>query len=792
MKYFRLLPVLTLIVTLAGCGGSGSPSSPSTAYTRPSDLIVVPPTPTPTAEVLNLTGQWTAFGPNPAFDDAVQNINVSGRVASLLALGNETLLVGSAQGGVWRTDDGGQTYAPLTDDAVNLAIGALAADPANPAVVYAGTGEGTGSSDPLYGSGLLLSTDGGHRFSLIPGTDTIFDRMAISRIVVRPDSSVLAGTFRVDVNARPGQVYGVYRGTAQGGFSRIFPSGTESLSISDLAENPQNGDVYVAVSGSAETDDGTSGVYFNASGTPTFEHLTAGLPASVGRTELSMAADGSRLYAVVGLGTVEGPGGSPAEQSDKFAGIYMLDTTDPTQGWTQVTSDQDIGAALGGQSTYSTAIAVDPADPTTVYAGGDTQLVRVSAVGADGTGQLQIFPTRDATHPHPDVQCLTFAPDGTLLTGTDGGVWALPQPAAATDTTPWIDLQGVPGQALATIQYTMATLDAADTRRAIGGTQDNGTHRTEDNLVSRIVATGDGGYAIWDALRPNVVYQTYQRAGEVVPEFLHVSTDGGLTFNVFTQGLDPTEPGEFYAPYTQHPNAPDRRLALGTIRIWERRANDARWFPASSAFPAIVSSVAYAPSDEGVLYAGLTNGQVWVRTQDGLAFRPSGGGLPSTSISSIAVDPEDPRIAWCTTNAFGVPTVYRTEDEGLNWIAVDAGLPRLPANWIAAERRSGETILYVGLNQQVYATADGRAAALDWQLFGQGLPNCQVFSLDIKGGVLLAATHGRGLFEIPTGPGPAIVGPPAVQLTPIKPDEPPINEGDKIQDLLLPLPIPRR
>src|SRR5262245_57790079 len=95
---------------------------------------------------------------------------------------NDIVYIGGAQGGVWKTTDGGATWTPLTDKQPSLATGSIAIDPQNPNTVYVGTGEASGSCDSYYGAGILKSTDGGAHWTLLGAAE--FEHTSVSRIVV--------------------------------------------------------------------------------------------------------------------------------------------------------------------------------------------------------------------------------------------------------------------------------------------------------------------------------------------------------------------------------------------------------------------------------------------------------------------------------------------------------------------------------------------------------------------------------------------------------------------------------
>jgi hypothetical protein len=113
--------------------------------------------------IASTSSSWTLVGPEPI---SMPGGRLSfGRVSAVVMdtadpAGN-TVYIGGAQGGVWKTTDGGTTWTPLTDNQFSLAIGSLAMDPNNHLIIYAGTGEQNFSDDSYYGGGLLKSGDGG-------------------------------------------------------------------------------------------------------------------------------------------------------------------------------------------------------------------------------------------------------------------------------------------------------------------------------------------------------------------------------------------------------------------------------------------------------------------------------------------------------------------------------------------------------------------------------------------------------------------------------------------------------
>src|SRR5438477_4813849 len=123
--------------------------------------------------------EWKELGPAPL---AVGN---GGRVASLAAHPTDPTIyyVGGATGGLWKFQGG--VYTPLTDQMPVASIGAIAVDPKNPNIIYAGTGEPKAAPHAFYGVGIYKSTDAGASWIVLGGAT--FGGRAISRIAVSPD-----------------------------------------------------------------------------------------------------------------------------------------------------------------------------------------------------------------------------------------------------------------------------------------------------------------------------------------------------------------------------------------------------------------------------------------------------------------------------------------------------------------------------------------------------------------------------------------------------------------------------
>src|SRR5687768_4452251 len=190
------------------------------------DLRARPESPEKDALLMN----WTAMGPDPIPNGQTQIVStpVSGRVTAIAVhpANPDIVYVGTAQGGLYRSTNGGGFWSPLMDGAQSLAIGAIAISPTNPETIYVGTGEPNFSLDSFFGVGLYRIENASTTanlfgpFNLDGASQNVFLGRAISEIIVHPTDgntifvSTTSGTGGISGSANntlPSR--GVYRST---------------------------------------------------------------------------------------------------------------------------------------------------------------------------------------------------------------------------------------------------------------------------------------------------------------------------------------------------------------------------------------------------------------------------------------------------------------------------------------------------------------------------------------------------------------------------------------------------
>ncbi len=647
---------------------------------------------------------WQPLGPRRIVD---RQLPAAGRVSAVTLHPTDpnVIYVGGAQGGVWRSDDQGASWRPLTDAECSLAMGAVALDPVAPEIVYAGTGEQHFSGDSYYGCGVLRSTDGGGTWRRM-GTQWFTNPggwgTRIARMAVDPES---AGSTTSTV---------VYAAT-QWGFFRSGDSGaTWSMTLegtaTDVLVHPEQPDaVFAAVYG--------EGVFRSADRGATWERLEMGLDDGDGmvpaRINLAQAhSDPNVLYASV-----------HDDESGGLMGIYRTD--DGGDAWTKLAAQE---AGCGSQCWYDMALAVHPENPEIVYFGG-VYLFRSMNGGLSFTG---------ITGPpwtHVDQHVITTDPrrPDMVLVGNDGGVYRSMDMGGA-----WESLNT---NLELTQFYQGVSIDPHGPWGLAGGTQDNGTLRAAVGERDwRFTWGGDGGYTAIDPVRPELWLENQWGGDYSGPRRIVGSGSPVRRAN----GIDLNDRALFIPPLVMDPFDPSI-LYFGTERLYRTGNRGAHWTVVGDAFAGeLISAVAPALSDSAVVYVG-TWGAVYATT-DGGATWASGEPLPDRRVTDLAVHPRDPARAWAVVSGFGTGHVFVTDDFGASWRDMTGNLPDHPVNAILLDPDNPEQ-LFVGTDLSVFASpAPGR-----WERFGEGMPMVAVFDLatEPNAGMLVAATHGRGAFSLP-------------------------------------------
>jgi hypothetical protein len=728
---------------------------------------------------------WTEIGPFSIPNGQTESTStpVSGRVSAIAIHPTDPNIayVGTAQGGVYRTTNGGDNWTPIFDSAQSMAIGSVAIAPSQPSTVYVGTGEAGGSCDSFFGVGLYRITNADTSpvvagpFNDDTAANDVFTGRAVGKVVVHPTNPdiVFAGTtsgmgglnceFFGGGTVPPLPPRGLYRSSnATGAFT--FTKMTTATGTNVVAGNwpnqyiamdPNNPSrVLVSVNAPINPAGGGTGggVYFSTDAlvaTPTF---TRTLSLESVRIELALQSAGGVVNVYAASGESNG---------------MLRRSTDGGATWSAA-----LAAASGfcsAQCFYDIAVAVDPSDPLKVLIGGNVTGASTKLIARSIDGGASF--TNVASGVHADNHAVEFAPSNvsTLYMGTDGGIYK------STDNgVTWTSKSNATFSAT---QFQSIAVHPTDANFTIGGTQDNGTQcqgpcGTIPGTGWRRADFGDGGHALIDQNAVNTttvtMYHTYfnqsNAKGYARATTSATATDNGWVFygcgfaGSIPNGMVCSGPTLFYAPMTLGGGNPNT-LYFGADRLYRSSDSGVTVTTVSQLFTSAISAVGVSKTNDNVRIVGLTNGTVF-RTSTGA--NPLTNVTPPTSVARgvgrIVVDPNDVNTAYVTYTGFSVPAgehIWKTttlssfgEDALPTWVSSGNGIPDVPVNAIAVDPTDSNRV-FAGTDIGVYVSLDGGA---NWVPFGSGLPRVAVFDLAITNVAprqVRIATHGRGMWQNP-------------------------------------------
>jgi photosystem II stability/assembly factor-like uncharacterized protein len=633
---------------------------------------------------------WVSLGPTPGYYFNYGNISSRIVTGTYDPTNPNIIYIGPANGGVWKSIDGGVNWTPLTDYQQSMAMGAIAVDPANPNIVYAGTGEATYSGSSWYGRGLLKSTDAGATWTQI--TNGLPNSTYFSRIKIRPNHSN-------EILAALGSS-GLYKSTNYGENWSILVGGR-----CDDVVFTFTGDTAFAVG---------SGTGFRRStdGGQTFIAFGTGLVLAT-RThfDLCLSSPAFMYAAVHGSGTVN-----------------LFKSTNYGANWTQLSTSSEF-QNQGGQAWYDLYCRVNPANPNSVYVG-TIDVWRTT----DGTNFTDITNGYSGGYVHVDQHFLFFHPSqaNTFFVCNDGGIWK------TTDNgNSFTNLN----QNLTLTQFYRIAASPFTPSRILGGTQDNGTQQTYSALNWAAAYGGDGGEVCFNPFDANYIIGETQNGG------LFRTANGGSSWSQATNGINQNENVTWVAPIIAHPSI-SGTFYVARQSVYRSTNNGASWTAISSSVNgnSAVREMAISETNPSILYA-TTGSSIFLSTDGGSTFTNKTTGLPGRTITSVNVHPDDENIAILTFSGFGTNKVYKTTDMGDSWFSINGNLPDSPVNDAFIYKEASQPNTYfVATDIGVFLTQDD---GTNWVELPNNLPNTVILHLDYSPSnkMLRAGTHGRGVYE---------------------------------------------
>ena len=686
-----------------------------------------------TAEAFRVRGTggpiWTPRGPE----------NIPGRITDLAVDPNndDIVFAGTAEGGVFRTFDAGQTWTPLFDEMPALSIGAVAIDPSDSNVIYAGTGEVNpgGGSIAYGGAGLFRSSDQGDTWTLVG----LENSGSIGRIAIHPSDPLTIFVAANGMHWQANTERGVYRTTDGGStWERVLYVDDQTGCV-DLVLRPDNPDVVFATMwqhirqpGSYDYGGPGCAIHATTDGGDTWSLVGGGLPApstNGGRIGISLCdSQPDVMHAVY------------ADRTGYFDGLYR--SVDGGATWAR-TTDTALVNVFSSYGWWFGNVRTHPVDPDTIFVLGLT-FWRSTNGGASYVNASHIM--------HVDHHGLTFGTGASpvMYNGNDGGVYR-----STNGGTVWAALPNQPHTQI----YRMA-LDHQNANALYIGAQDNGTGRTVTGGVDdwEEVYGGDGFQTVIHPDDSNSIWAQYQYGS------IFFSGNGGSTWLSATLGIPTADRTNWNAPHVQDPGDSERRYT-GTYRVfrnvdernWEIISPDLTGGPSGNPgqVDGSLTSISVSPLDENVIWAGSNDGFVSMTIDGGGVWTDVSSSLPDRWVTAVRADPASRETAYVTISGFRwnetLPRVYVTTDLGVTWSPISGNLPDAPANDFLADP-SAAGRFFVATDVGVFVSLDH---GVTWDVLGADLPNIVVTSLllDERSQELLVGTFGRSVFSTPIDDG---------------------------------------
>ena len=744
----------------------------------------------------SLLTPWTPLGPSPIPNGQTTGVSqaVSGRVTVIAVHPtNENIVyVGTAQGGLYRSLNGGATWTPLTDNALSLAIGSIAIDPLDPTTLVVGTGEGNLSADSFFGVGVYVIKNADTTPQLLGpfnkdgANNDIFTGRAITRVLVSPtDDNIVfvattSGIGGIGADSIPSVITanlpsrGLYRSTnfmsATPTFTKITvqPANAGNRGITDIVFGATPNILLAGVNGFS-TGGNDGGIWRTTNAfdpVPTFTNqVVVGTAAAT--IQIRLASNTVNGVTTILAATGEAPATTPASPGNG--------SNCGAPGWVRRSTDGGITFGLGliqtsgfcnSQCFYDMAPAMDPTNSNIIYLGGSanadvnppraTCRSNVLTRTLDGTNF-----TRIDTGLHADTHAVAVAPSNpnVVYFGSDGGVWR-----SSNQGTTWSSINTAGFNAT---QFQSIAVHPTDRNFSIGGTQDNGTPFLHPDGTWTRADFGDGGFALIDQSATDTtnvtMYHTYFNQTNNLIGFGRVTTtanaqDNGWGFlgcngTVANNGFRCADTVLFYAPMTLGPGTPNT-LYFGTDRLY-RSINRGSTMTLVSQGPfqagVAVSAIGVSPQNDNVRIVGLRNGGIFATTTGANPLaNVRSAAMPAKYVSRAVIDPQNPNTAYVAFSGFGIPgqQIWKTTNLNANpptWTIAALGLPDVPFNGFVIDPLNSN-MLYAGSDIGVFVSSDGGST---WNPFGTGLPRVAVFDMAFQGPNRLVriATHGRGAWE---------------------------------------------
>ena len=684
-----------------------------------------------------------------------------GRVTAVAGHASQpnTFYMGSTGGGVWKTQDNGQSWISKSDGFFETgSIGSIDVADSDPDIIYVGTGSDGIRSNVIIGRGIYKSMDGGETWKHLGLRNT----GQIGAVVVHPSNPevVYVAALGSPFGANPER--GVYK-TIDGGetWEQILYL-SDRVGAVDLELNPVDPEMVYAAMWLAERKPWTiisgggdeNGIYRSSNGGRDWTKMDKGLPEGlIGKIDFAVSpADPSRVYALV-------------ETRPEEEGLYR--SNDRGETWRLVNNEP----GLMERPFYYTNVDADPTDADVVYVNN-----RRYHKSINGGRDFKIYPT-----PHGDNHDMWINPDNPdhYIQANDGGA-----NVTLDGGKTWSTQHNQP-----TAELYQVNVDDRFPYWLYAGQQDNSTI-----AVPSLPPTGKpgGAPAYWEAIGGCETGPVVPKPGD--PNIVYTNCKGlfgrysRLTGRdqqyvvgaVSLYGVNPSVlPYRFQrvVPIEVSPHNPDviyhgSQFVHKTTdegKTWEQLSPDLTAFRAErqvfSGSPitrditgeehySTLYVIEESPLQEGLIWTGANDGPVHVSTDGGATWTDvtPPDMPPEGRIQSIEPSPHNPNKAYIAGYRYLLndfhPYIYRTDDAGQTWTLLTDGSNGIPEDYptrVVREDPAREGLLYAGTEFGLFVSFDDGAS---WQSFQRNLPATPITDMKVVRNDLVMSTMGRSFWML--------------------------------------------
>ncbi|MBL6663723.1 MAG: PKD domain-containing protein [Flavobacteriales bacterium] len=623
------------------------------------------------------------------------------------------MFVGTPDGGVWKSTNGGESWSTNTDFLSSLGVSDIVINANNPDIMFLATGDRDGKD--IYSFGLLKSTDGGDSWQTTGLQYNNSQEILVTDIALdaENDNNLLVTTSE-----------GIFRSTNQGtSFTNV-----RTGDFMNVVFHPTNSDIVYAATR-------TNGQFWRSAnnGQSWTQITSSGILTGGRRGQIAVSPHSPNTVFFAKIKNDDRNFYTIARSTD--AGLNW--TTHMTSNVHNSTTPNLVGSNPGsyyGQGWYDFAMAVSPWSASQIYVGG------VSMYRSNDNGITWLH-LNNTVNTLVDIHNIYYSPSNELFICSDMGLFKTPHPDYYGQGFDWTFLtKRVP----ITQFYGLGLSQTED--KILAGSQDNGLFRKSSNFFSTILA-GDVMEAFIDPDNSDNCYhthqygalkRTYDNYGYTETSIDDISPPGNLQGNWQTPFvMDPNNSATIYAGFKELYKSTNRGDSWTTITSGQSNNNNL-----DEIEPTTNSNILYFSYDDK-LFKTTNGGNTWSNIS---------GALPNSHITHIVAHSENPNEVWVTFSGFNSHSVYRSTNGGSTWTNVSGDLPNIPFNCLVIDELNNH--VYVGSDFGVYK---GDADAItngtyNWSHYNNNsLPNVIVYEMEIKSSnhSLYAATHGRGLWKNP-------------------------------------------